>query len=111
MRVRENNRLPLPQMFCWYALSCTYPFKPGDPLLHSPDCSPYTSHENGGGNLVSHQTVLPLVTKLVIVTSSTLHNQLMLLGENGCWSLLGPKWFLEDVVRICVFHTLSVKSC
>lgn len=84
MRVRENHRLPLAQMFCWHALSCTYPFKPGDPLLriHSPVCSPYTSHENGGGNLVSIQTVLPLVTNLVILTSSTLDNQLMLLGEN-----------------------------
>ena len=34
---------------------------------------------------------VPLIMNLVILVTFTLDDLLMLLGENRCWSLLGPK--------------------
>ena len=34
---------------------------------------------------------VPLIMNLVILVTFTLDGLLMLLGENRCWSLLGPK--------------------
>ena len=41
--------------------------------------------------MVKDQSILPLVINLVIHITFTLDDLLTLLGENSCWSLLGPK--------------------
>ena len=75
-------------------LSCTYqcqPFKPPDAHTNSPHWSPYISFKNSWENLIKDQSLLLLVINLVILITFTLDDLLMLLGENWCWSLLGPK--------------------
>ena len=37
------------------------------------------------------KTPVPLIMNLVILVTFTLDDLLMLLGENRCWSLFGPK--------------------
>ena len=66
-----------------------------NPHRNSPDCSPYISFKNSWENLVWDQSILPLVINLVILITFTLVDLLMLLGENWCWSLLGPKGLME----------------
>ena len=54
--------------------------------------TPYICFKNSWENLVWDQSIPPLVINLVpaILITFTL-DLLMLLGENWCWSLLGPK--------------------
>ena len=61
--------------------------KPKDPHTNSPDWSPYISFKNSWENLVQEVFSLNLVIYLLF----TLIDLLMLLGENWCWPLLGPK--------------------
>ena len=49
--------------------------------------------------MVEDQSILPLVINLVILITFTLDDLLMLLGENCCWSLLGPKRLKKNVPR------------
>ena len=81
---------------CISQIQCTglpsiYPFKPQYPHTNSSDWSSYISFKNSWENLVYDQSILPLVINLVILITFTLDDLLMLLGENWCWSLLGPK--------------------
>ena len=49
--------------------------------------------------MVEDQSILPLVINLVILITFTLDDLLMLLGENLCLSLLGPKRLKKNVPR------------
>ena len=53
--------------------------------------------------MVYDQSILPLVTNLVVLITFTLDDLLMLLGENWCWSLLRPK-------GLKAVHTWSVRT-
>ena len=84
-------------------LEVTSPFKPQHPHTNSPDWSPCISFKNSWENLGQDQSIFPLVVNLVILITFTLDDLLMLLGENWCWSLLGPKGLREVVI----YKTLS----
>ena len=81
----------------WYS-----PFKPKDPHTNSPDWSPYISFKNSWENLVKVQSFFPLVINWVILITFTFDDLLMLLGENWCWSLLGPKGLINK--QRCLLH-------
>ena len=74
-----------------------YPFKPKDPHTNSPDWSPYISFKKSWENRSKHS---PFGNQF-----SNSHNLyswwsvLMMLGENWCWSLLGPKGFRDSRSR------------
>ena len=74
------------QTIQWVGKECME-LKPKDPHTNSPDWSPYISFKNSWENLVQEVFSLNLVIYLLF----TLIDLLMLLGENWCWPLLGPK--------------------
>ena len=80
--------------------------KPQDPKANSPDLSPHISFKNSWENLVKDQSILPLVINLIILITFTLDDLLMLLGENWCWSLLGPKRLTSLLVHEPCPHLL-----
>ena len=58
--------------------------------------------------MVEDQSILPLIINLVILITFTLHDLLMLLGENWCWSLLGPKGLIVPVM--CPYSLLNLRN-
>ena len=48
------------------------------------------------------KSIFPLVSILWILTTLSFDYVLLLLGENWCWSLLGPKGFKGQLVVTCV---------
>ena len=56
---------------------------------------------------MADQSILPLVINLVILITFTLDELLMLLGENQCWSLLGPKGLTKITHWLFQFSLLS----
>ena len=88
--VSQLTKIIWPWQSCMQTYCCS-PFKPQDQHTNSPDWSLYISFKNSWENLIKDQSILPLVINLVILITFTLDDLLMLLGENWCWSLLGPE--------------------
>ena len=51
---------------------------------------PYISLRIGWENLIKDQSISPLVIIILILITLSLYDVVILLGENWCWSLLGP---------------------
>ena len=67
--------------------------RPGIRIQNTPDWSPYISFKNysWGENLIKDQSISLFKIILLTLTTSTCDCVYLLLGENGCWSLLGFK--------------------
>ena len=67
--------------------------RPGIHIQNTPDWSPYISFKNysWGENLIKDQSISLFRIILLTLTTSTCDCVYLLLGENGCWSLLGFK--------------------
>ena len=83
-------------------------FKPQIQHVYSRHCSPYFSYFTDWENLLKHQDISSLVIIWFILMICTFNQVVILLGEIGCWSLLGLRGSMIKHSHTCLLDNLWI---